>query len=327
MLNAPDAVGETLKAILTLDLTACEIIVGIASGLASDETLHYRRIAQTRGLEQKFREAIDEALVEYRKDVASGELELQSFSVGNAKDAHEIEYLNILPYSSIRKRIEPFTRPLDLPHFEHRDHGFIEQMRFYTICVQPPHGAPPVHYYRVYRHSQMLSQSPLFAMLAQNDQYRDLTEPTFLFDRHIDCISYEEDMFILNIHNFHQMFHCEEFQKVAGETLDRLEKKDFIHNYRRFKEDCLKDQNKILKLCKISASAYLDALTIDDLHKTISRYTLPIVVELVGGKKKMVYDPRNDRWAILKLLNDSYSRSAMTRTDYYVQSKREIRKK
>ena len=36
MLNAPDAVGETLKAILTLDLTACEIIVGIASGLARD---------------------------------------------------------------------------------------------------------------------------------------------------------------------------------------------------------------------------------------------------------------------------------------------------
>ncbi len=200
-------------------------------------------------------------------------------------------------------------------------------MRFYAVRVQPPHNATPVYFYRIYNHAQMLSESPLFAMLFQNDEYRNLSEPTFLFDRHIDCISYEEDMFILNIYNFHRIFHCEEFEKVAGETLDRLEKKDFIHNYRRFKADCLKDQNKILKLCKISASAYLDALTIDDLHKTITRYTLPIVVELIGGKKKMVYDPRRDRWAILKLLNDSYSRSSLTQTDYYVQSKREIRKK
>ncbi len=246
--------------------------------------------------------------------------------MGNAKEDHEIEYLNILPYDSIRKRIEPLSRPLDLPHFEHREQEFISHMRFYAIRVQPPQSATPVYFYRIYNAAKMLSRSPFFAMLIQNDLYRNLAEPTFLFDRHIDCISYDGDMFIFNTHNFHQMFNCEEFEKTARATLDRLEKKDFIHNYPRFKTDCLKDKNKILKLAKISSSPYLDALTIEDLHKAIIKYKLPIQVELVGGKKKMVYDPRGKRWGILQLLNDSYSRSDMTKLDYYVQSKREIKR-
>lgn len=325
MLSASDAVRDILKSILTLDLTKCDIDVGIASGQADDQVLSYRRIQQTKDLEQKFREAIEEELDIYKKGMAQGDLELQSFNVGNTKEDHEIEYLNILPYDSIRRRIEPLTRPLDLPHFEHGDQEFISHMRFYAIRVQPPNGVTPVYFYRIYNAAKMLSRSPFFAMLMQNDLYRNLAEPTFLFDRHIDCISYDGDMFILNTHNFHQIFNCEEFEKTARATLDRLEKKDFIHNYQRFKTDCLNDKNKILKLVKISTSSYLDALTIDDLHKAIVKYKLPIRVELVGGKKKMVYDPRGKRWSILQLLNDSYSRSDMTKLDYYVQSKREIK--
>lgn len=327
MLNAPDVVRDILKAILTLDLARCGIDVCVASGQADDVELDYRVIQQTRGLEQKFREAIDEALTEYRKGLASGDLELQSFNVGEPQGEDEIDYLNILPYDSIRQRIEPCRHPLDLPHFAHRDRDFVAHMRFYAVRAQPPREAEPVYFYRVYGASKMLSQSPFFAMLWQNDLYRDLTEPTFLFDRHIDCISYKEEMFILNTYNFHQMFNCEEFEKAALLTLDRLEKKDFIHNYTRFRQDCLKDKNKILKLCKISASTYLDDLTIEDLHRMIRQYRLPIPIEIVGGKKKMVYNPRGKRWAILQLLNDSYARSAMTNTDYFVQSKREIHRR
>jgi hypothetical protein len=326
MLNAPDVVRDILVSILNLDLTHCEIAVGIASGQADDEVLSYRHIQQASDLEQKFREAIEEELNDYRKGMNQGNLELQSFNVGNTKDDHEIEYLNILPYESILKRIEPLREPLTLPHFEHSEKVFIAHMRFYAMRVQPPRGATPVYFYRIYNAAKMLSQSPFFAMLVQNDLYRNLAEPTFLFDRHIDCISYEEDMFILNTHNFHQMFNCEEFEKTARATLDRLATKDFIHNYSRFKTDCLKDKNKILKLAKIAGSTYLDTLTIDDLQKTIQQYNLPIQVEMVGGKKKMVYDPRGKRWTILQLLNDSYSRSSMTNTDYYVQSKREIKR-
>ncbi len=320
MLEAPDTVRATLKSLMALDLADCDLDVCVASGEASDEELRYRHIRQKPALQQKFREVIGSILDEYRKGVVRGDLELQTFQAGSAKEEREIEYLNILPYDSIRRRIQPLNDPIDLPFFQHSEEAFIEKMRFYAMRVVPksPQSATPIYFYRVYNASQMLNRSRFYAMIVQDDIYEDLRTPTFLFDRHIDCISYENDMFIFNTHNFHQIFNSEEFKKAAAGTLDRLKQKDFIYNYDRFRTDCLNDKNKILKLCKISASSYLDALTIDILHAEIERLKLPITVEIVNGKKKMVYNPRGDRWAILKLLNDSYARSSMTNIDYYV---------
>lgn len=314
-----------LKYILMLDLSQCDIAVCIASGDADAQEYQFRRINQSQELVQKFREAIDEALKKYRDGLEEHNIELRDFAADTIKPEQEIEYLNILPYDSIKRQIEPVAHHLGLPHFQHDERDFIKKMRFYVIRVQPP-GGPLIYFYRNYSPSQMLSNSPFFAAWLHRDLYENLAQPTFLFDRHIDCFSCEEHMFILQKHNFFQIFSLKELEKVARETLDKLERKDFIHNFQRFKRDCLNDKIKILKLKNISTKSYLDTLTIDDLHDTTRRYKLPIQVDIVGGKKKLVYNPK-ERWAILHLLDDAYADSSMTKNSYYIKGKREIRKK
>ncbi len=318
--------ADLLKYILTLDLDQCGIAVCIASGDPDEKEYEYRLVNQSEKLAQKFRDAVAEALETYRQNLEDDNIELRDFSAETIKPDQEIEYLNILPYDSIKKQIEPVANYIDLSRFRHDEHDFIKKMRFYVVRVQPK-GSPPINFYRRYSPSQMLSQSPFFGMWLQKDYYQDLDEPTFLFDRHIDCFSCEEHMFILQKHNFFQIFNISELEKVARETLDKLEKKDFIHNFQQFKKDSLNDKNKILKLKNISTKPYLDALTINDLHKTIQRYNLPIQVDIVNsGKKKLVYNPK-ERWAILHLLDDAYADSSMTRNSYYIKGKREIRRK
>ena len=315
-----------LKYILTLDLKQCAIAVCIAAGNPDDKEYEFRRVRQSDTLAQKFREAIAEALDTYRQNLEDDNIELRDFSAETIKLEQEIEYLNILPYDSIKKQIEPIRDYLDQPYFQHDERDFIKKMRFYVVRIQPKTG-PAINFYRHYSPSQMLSQSPFFAMWLQQGLYQDLDQPTFLFERHIDCFSYEEHMFILQKHYFFQIFNIGELEKVARETLDKLEKKDFIHNFQQFKKDSLNDKIKILKLKNISSKAYLDILTIDDLHKTIQRYKLPIQVDIVSsGKKKLVYNPK-ERWAILHLLDDAYADSSMTRNSYYIKGKREIRRK
>jgi Domain of unknown function (DUF4868) len=326
MTTGPTQPEAILRYILTLDLAQCDIAVCIASGRAGDEVPNFRRVIQSSKLAQAFRDAIDSALEEYKKGMANGDIELHEFAADTEKPEHEIEYLDFFPYDSIKNQVRPIETYMDMPHFEHKEALFVKNMRFYVIRVQPPRGGTPIYFYRVYSPSQMLQESPFFAMWLQKDLYDDLAEPTFLFERHVDCISYEEHMFILQKFNFYRIFNFEELEKVAREMLDRLEKKDFIHNYRRFKSDCLQDKNKILKLKNISSRPYLDTLTIDDLHNNIQQYNLPIKVEFIGGKKKMLYDPR-DRWSILKLLDDSWVESSMTASSYYAKGKRAVRKK
>ncbi len=321
-LSQPDAL---LKYVLTLDLNQCDIDVCIASGEPDDKVYGFRRVMQTEKLKQKFRNAITEGLEDYRQSLDDDNIELRGFSAETIKPAQEIEYLNTLPYDSLKQQIEPVANYLDLHTFRHDDRSFLKKMRFYIVRVQKP-GGPPIYLYRQYSPSQMLEQSPWFAMWLQRGLYDDLDEPTFLFDRRIDCIGCEEHMFILQKHNFFQIFNIHELEKVARETLDKLEKKDFIHNFARFRKDCLNDKIKILKLKNIAGKPYLDALTVSDLYKTIQRYNLPIQADIVGGRKKIVYDPKK-RWEILHLLDDAYADSSMTKNSYYIKGKREIRKK
>jgi Domain of unknown function (DUF4868) len=317
--------ASLLKYILTLDLKQCDIAVCIASGDPDDKEYTFRLVNQSQALAQKFREAVEEVLQKYRQELEDDNIELRDFTPETIKPEQEIEYLNILPYDSIKHQVEPVEHYLDMPYFKHDERDFIKKMRFYVIRVQPS-GGPAINFYRHYSSSQMLSQSPFFAMWLHQDLYENLDQPTFLFDRHLDCFSCEEHMFILQKHNFFQIFNISELEKAARETLDKLEKKDFIHNFQRFKKDSLNDKIKILKLKNISTKPYLDTLTIDDLHKTIKTYTLPIQVDIVSGKKKLVYNPK-ERWAILHLLDDAYADSPMTRYSYYIKGKREIRRK
>ncbi|MDQ2715003.1 MAG: DUF4868 domain-containing protein [Chloroflexota bacterium] len=317
--------ADLLRYILTLDLSLCHITICIASGDADAKEYTFRRVNQTPALGQKFCEAVEEALQEYRQDLEDDNIELRDFAAESSKPEQEIEYLDMFPYDSIKQQVAPVADYLDLPYFQHTERDFIKTMRFYVIRIQPP-GKPPINFYQHYSPTRMLSQSSFFAMWLQQDLYDDLDQPTFLFERHIDCFSCEEHMFILQKNNFFKIFNISELEKVARETLEKLERKGFIHNFQLFKKDSLNDKNKILKLKNISSKPYLDTITIDDLHKTIRTYNLPIQVDITGGRKKLVYDPKQ-RWAILHLLDDAYADSSMTKYSYYIKGKREIRKK
>ena len=54
----------------------------------------------------------------------------------------------------------------------------------------------------------------------------------------------------------------------------------------------------------------------------IQLYDLPI--KTVGDDEKLQYDA-SDKWAILRLLDDDYLESVMTKNRYEVNSKRTIR--
>ena len=318
-----------LKDLLNLDLNKCDITVCIAARESNAQEFTYRRIKQSQSLERQFREVVSDALKQYRDAFNDGNLVLQDFTAETVKEEQEIEHLNIGLFDSIKRQIAPVKDYLDIPYFRHNERDFVRNMRFYVVCVTVPGEPESINFYHRYSHTQMLSESSYFAMTLHGEEYQKLEDPTFLFERHIDCFSYEGDMFILQKNNFFQIFDIGELEKVARDTLNKLELKDFIHNFQEFKKDCLRDRNKILKLCNIASGGYLDTFTIDKLHRVIKDLGLPIDVNLIGGiggKKKLTYNSK-ERWAILNLLEDTYPKSTLTNYDYHVKGKRRIARK
>jgi Domain of unknown function (DUF4868) len=318
-----------LKEILAQDLKQCKISVCLASTRPNSDVPGFRRINLAPEMGDEFRKAINSALEPFKKGTLENNIALHDFAADTVSPENEIEYLDISDYDkAISDQIAPLADYDGMHHFEHDDKPFIKNMRFYVLIVEPAKGSP-IYFYRKYSHTQLLQESTQFGMhLLHKDVYDVVKDPTFLFDRHLDCISYDKHMFILQKSNFYSIFDfTDALKEVAERTLDGLRVKDFIHNFDRFARDCMGNKIKLLKLKNISMQSYLSTISIDDLERTINNYdSIDIEMKKINGKKKLMYDAKKP-WEILHLLDDTYLDSGMTSASYHAKGKRGVRKK
>ncbi len=327
-----DAAQTTLERIFALDLSTCTLNVCLASEQEGSDVPLVRRMHMTQQAANEFRDALNRALEAEKKALAEQDLTLRAFEPDSPSGEGAIEYLQIADYSSLTSQIAPLDKFMDLENLRADERDFVNGLRFYVVIVQPPPSAgfqQPIYYYRWYSHTFLLKDSPHHALLwrHQQDTYDVIEEQVFLFDRHIDCLSYDGQMYVLQKYYFYIIFRMEEeLKKTALKALDDLENMDVIHNFVQFKRDCLKNKHKYRLLCKIYFKPYFHSLTADILEQVIDEYQRPIKVEYVGSahKKKLLYSPK-EPWAILHLLDDQYFTSPMTYIDYQARGKNEVR--
>ena len=326
----------TLEQILNLDLTQCNLSVCLASKEEGDPQPRLRKIDMTEDAGNNFRDALNQALAPTRKAQREGDMRVLAFDPVQPVDEGTIEYLKTSTYESLQpqlERLKDFGRAANLHGYEH---PFVDGLRFYSIIIEPraPGFSEPIYYYRWYSHTFMLKDSSQHALRFFNGQkgtYDIITEPVFLFDRHVDCISYGGKMFILQKYYFYTIFDLEdELKKIARKALNELEKMDFIHNFDQFRFDCLKNRNKYRILSKIYLKPYFPDLSMDMLEPIITDYGRPVNVQWFGNKpdlkRKMIYNA-SQPWEILHVLDDQFWTSPMTEIDYQASGKNQIGKR
>jgi hypothetical protein len=78
----------------------------------------------------------------------------------------------------------------------------------------------------------------------------------------------------------------------------------------------------ISKLAQIARKPYLNAVTMQDIRRTISEFHLDVQVVIVDGQERLLFEATpSKRWLILNLLDDNYLGSIMTNQKYEVNSK------
>ncbi len=311
-----------LETILSLDLSKCEVTVCLASALKDESAPRIERLLVSAELAETFRSIASFTQAHYKRDFSNGDLLLHRYTFQSKPDTHEVEYLDVSTYESIAEQIVPLSTLADIEVFE-AEEKFTAGIRFYVIVVQPPEG-DAVYFFRAYSHRKMLSRSRSFAMIFNNGIYDRVTDPMFLFDHTIDCISRGGMMFLFKKEHFHEMFRFFEMtRKVASETLETIRAAVPIQNFEAFVKDCEANMSKQVKLNHIASKPYLARLTIDDLKKVIVKNNLAVPIVKVGDKEMIVYE-HSDKWVLLKLLDDDYLWSLMTEQSYEVTGKREL---
>jgi Kiwa KwaB-like protein len=314
--------NTVLDQLLELDLSECEVTVCLASSSKDEVLPRFERLLLSAKLTETFRSVAAYTIAHYKKERSDGNLVLRSYAVESKPDLHEVEYLDLPTYESIIEQIGPLSALADVEIFE-ADEKFISGLRFYVVAVQPPSGQP-VYFFRLYTHKKMLGRSRIFAIVFRRGIYDRIIEPAFLFDYHIDCVSYSGMMFIFKKENFHEMFRFfEMIRRIAKETLDTLRATVPIQNFEDFARDCEGHLAKLVKLKNIAAKPYWGKITIENIKKVIEKNNLPVQITRTNAGEMLVYDP-SDKWVLLKLLDDDYLWSLMTDQGYEATSKREL---
>jgi len=73
-------------------------------------------------------------------------------------------------------------------------------------------------------------------------------------------------------------------------------------------------------LRNISQKPYLDQISMADLKRVIKKFELPVKVTRDHNGECLLYD-KSDKWAILRLLDDNYLDSVMTKQMYELTGK------
>ncbi len=339
--------SSAFQDILSLDLgkfdkkkgtDGCDIHVClVATDFSNEDALEFRRLELSKALTARFREKVGKFLTEYGKTWLTSGSVIQAYQGDSRPEEHEIEYVNLADshYTFIQQQILPLTAYQGMLSFMPNEKKFVEKLRFYVIIVKPlnrPQDA--FFFYRSYNLRQVLHKSRLFgAFLSMDNEYDVIDDSALLFDDNIDCVSHDNDLFVLKKDSFHQMFRFfEELKKsvdvaVADIQTQLTHMKVAVEGYDSFVNDCKKNRLKMAMLNTIAKKPYLKDLTPAKIKLVVDRLDKNVVGEdfLTAFEKeqKLTYDAKRP-WVLLKLLADSYLWSEMTSVGYDVGDKREL---
>jgi len=296
----------------------CLASAGIDEDLPSIEKLQISTEAA-----DEFRLITTREIRRYRKKAQASDLRLLPYDPGAMNRADEIEFIALGDEQNIASQIENLSDVQALPVFSASEE-FIDGLRFYALVIEIDNKT--VIALRVYSKARELSRSSYLGLRLSDTVFNKIQEPAFLFDAHFDCIISENAIFILNKNNFQQMFRYYERVVAAGKAaLKSISARVKIQNYDAFSTLCEGHLHMMAKLKNIASKEYLQSVTMKDIKRVISAFKLDAQVVKKDGEEQLVFDPNSeDKWLILRILDDDYLGSIMTKLKYEANSKRAL---
>jgi len=315
-----DVLEIILDDFLSIDLAKASATLCLGSVMEEGNLPEVQFVQTTDELSVEFLEVCRKRLEDLRMERRSGDLRLRPYSAASKPDRHEVEFLETNTYPHIQEQLAPLRSIADLKLFQ-MDPDFLAGLRFYVISVNASN-QEPLYGFRAYSPKKELGRSAKFGALLAKGQFDRVREPMFLFDQNLDALVYQTHILVFNQDQFQKIFRFFELvRKTAEHTLRIIKRVVPIANFHEFEQACQGHLQKLTKLRNISQQPYLKQVTIHDLKKVIKRYGLGIATQMVNGEEMLVFDPE-DRWAILKLLDDDYLESMLTEHQYEVTGKR-----
>lgn len=284
--------------------------------------VEYRRLNMSNGLRDHFAAMVLEKL----QTVQQNGHEVQPYIENTVIDADRavVTHLDLAALTNsdvIHNRLSPLQNGDSVTMFDAGERPFLKTMRFYVIAVRLADGT---EFFcirsRTWVKTFETNRSIIAAMTTGEYNKYDLVEDKpLVFDEGLDLFLLGSDLFVINNDVFDKVF--PKFEPVLAKVEDvvaQIHNRFPIQGLDNLVVDCKRDARKIGKLNAIITSEHLQHLDFTKLQATCARHNLGDIVQPDGkGGFKIVYDAQQ-KWKLLKLLNDDYVSSLATDTNYEI---------
>lgn len=236
-------------------------------------------------------------------------------------EAGTVEWVALTEVPAVKTACERFSDFGGMSNFTPGDDHYKKRLLYWS-GVRHAAGSR-AFFFRSFSQAAELKRKKLIAIVLRDGPFELLDEQVFLFDENVDCVVYDDYVYVLRRNDYRRIFEqLEEVRNAALAAARRLHERVPIKNFDEFAESCANQPAMADKLIAVERRDYFNRLSYDMLAPVISEFGLAIAVDRSSGAPQLVFDSSLEhRWRILRLVDDDYLRSSMTDHRYEVNSK------
>jgi hypothetical protein len=259
---------------------------------------------------------------------------LRSYEAGYVPSAHELVFFEMPEDDQVTNFVKEFSSPTALPLFQ-ADEAFISHMDFYALLFENTQGTQRVLFIRRTNKTFEITKSK-FVVTLSGGQFTRVEGNTYSFDDGFDCVAVlekpEQDgqpwpgfLFTSSQTTFERLFdYMSDIAAAATTTINTFVAAIPIQNEDAFRAAIGGDSRMLNKLARVSRKPYVATLSMDKVKEVIANFGLTVLVQEspTSGQEELIFSNNpQERWLILKLLDDDYLSSEMTTLRYETNSK------
>jgi len=234
----------------------------------------------------------------------------------------EIEWIKLDQVAAVSQATDRLDNVSGLAGFDASDSSFLRRLIYWGAAIGNSDNR--AYFFRRFSSSSELKRKSKAAMVLKSGTFHLVEERIFLFDQAVDCFVYDEYVFVLRKSDFRSIFEQMKavFDKAKNAASD-LHGKLPISNFSDFQNACGSDSRLADKMLAIRKRDYFDGLSYSVVKPVIEEFELDIpTMKGKGGQIELEFrSAPAERFRILRLCDDDYLRSTMTKRRYEVNSK------
>jgi Domain of unknown function (DUF4868) len=239
-------------------------------------------------------------------------------------DGDEVEWLGLADVAAVQLATSRCSNLSPFAAFDPNDSAYKKRLQCWVVALSHGDGRK-AYFFRAFSALSELGRKRGAALVSKNGSFHKVSEQIFLFDNDVDCFVFDGYIFVMRKRDYRRIFdQLDEVRRNAERAAHDLHQKVPIANLDEFAKACATDSRMADKMLAVRQRDYFGSLSYDMLRPVIEEFKLAIPCETVNGKVHLTFRSEPDqRFRILKLIDDDYLRSNMTKHLYEVNSKTE----